>query len=135
MALWGVTAACILIGYKPPKRHTRYDHLSLAQKIKALDLPGVSLFAAGLTLFLVGLNLGGGLFPWTDKKVLTTLVVGIVSLVGFGVYECLATKTGMVHHNLFRGGRSFGSAFATFLALIFIEGIMLFAYIIFYPVL
>lgn len=135
MALWGATAVCIFLGYRPSKRHTRYDHLSFARKIKALDFPGASLFAAGLTLFLVGLNLGGGLFRWTNKKVLATLIVGIVLLVGFGVYECRATKTGMLHHDLFRGGRSFGSAFATFLALIFIEGIMLFAYIIFYPLL
>ena len=135
MALWGLTALFIFIGYRPPKRHTRYDHLSLTQKMITLDLPGAFTFAAGLTLFLVGLSLGGGLFPWTNVRVLAPLIVGPACLMGFGVYEWRGTKTGMANHDLFRGGRSFGGAFAIFLLLIFIEGIMLFAYTIFYPVL
>lgn len=105
------------------------------QKIGALDLPGVFLFAAGLTLFLVGLNLGGGLFEWTDRRVLATLIVGIITLFGFGFYEWLGTKTGMAHHDMFRGAKGRGVSYAIFIGLIFIEGIQLFAYIIFYPVL
>lgn len=135
MGLWGGTAVCIFFGYQPPKRHTLYDHLSLPQKIASLDLPGGFLFTAGLTLFLVGLNLGGGLYHWTNAKVLATLISGICLLLCFGGYEWLGTRVGMANHDLFRGGRKNGVAFITFLALIFIEGIMLFAYIIFYPVL
>ena len=135
MALWGVTAVCITVGYRPPKRHTRYDHLTLVQKVMALDLVGVGIFASGLTLFLVGLNLGGGLFAWTNAKVLATLIVGIVTLIAFIIYEWKGTRTGMAHHDLFRHGRNGGRQYAIFLALIFIEGIMLFAFIIFYPVL
>lgn len=43
MALWGTTVLGIVIGYRPPKRHTALDHLSLAQKIARLDLPGIGL--------------------------------------------------------------------------------------------
>ncbi|CAM1503636.1 Fc.00g012270.m01.CDS01 [Cosmosporella sp. VM-42] len=135
MALWGATAVCITVGYRPPKRHTLYDNLSLVQKLMALDLVGVGLFASGLTLFLVGLNLGGGLFAWTNAKVLATLIVGIVTLIAFILYEWKGTRTGMAHHDLFRHGRNNGRQYAIFLALIFIEGIMLFAFIIFYPAL
>ncbi len=135
MALWGTTAICIFVGYKPPKRHTRYDHLSFTQKIMALDLPGAGIFAVGLTLFLTGLNLGGGLFTWTDARVLATLIVGIVAILGFFAYEWKGTSTGMINHDLFRGKKGNGSTLSAFLALIFIEGIMLFSYIIFYPVL
>ena len=135
MALWGLTSLCIFVGYRPPKRHTLYDHLSFLQKVLTLDLVGVFLFAAGLTLFLAGLNLGGGLFAWTDVRVLVLLVVGLVILLCFGAYEWRATQTGMAHHDLFRGGRQGGITFIIFLILIFIEGIMLFAYIIFYPTL
>ncbi|KAK1054192.1 hypothetical protein LTR74_016011 [Friedmanniomyces endolithicus] len=135
MALWGLTAFGIFVGYRPPKRHTAYDHLSLAQKIRALDLPGVSLFAAGLTMFLVGLGLGWGLFSWTNVRVLVTLILGLVTLIAFAIYEWLGIKTGMAHHDLFRGGWRVGGTFSIFLALIFIEGVMLFSYVIFYPVL
>lgn len=135
MGMWGATAICIFIGYRPRKRHTVYDNLSLAQKIKALDLIGVGLFASGLTLFLVGLNLGGGLFTWTNSKVLATLIVGIVTLLAFIVYEWKGTKVGIAHHSLFHNGIAAGRTFAIFLALVFIEGIMLFAFVIFYPVL
>jgi len=135
MALWGATAIGLFIGYKPPKRHTRLDHLSFLQKLGRLDLPGFSLLTAGLTLFLVGLNLGGGIFTWTAVQVLATLIIGIVVLAAFFVYEWKFTKTGILHHDLFRGGRARGRTFAICVGLIFIEGILLFSYVIFYPVL
>ncbi len=43
MALWGVTVVGIVIGYRPPKRHTRLDNLTLVQKIGRLDIPGMLL--------------------------------------------------------------------------------------------
>ncbi|OAQ78164.1 siderophore iron transporter [Purpureocillium lilacinum] len=135
MALWGATAICIFVGYRPLKRHTVYDNFTLSQKLMALDIIGVGLFTAGLTLFLVGLNLGGGLYLWTNAKVLVTLVVGLVTLLAFIGYEWKGTKTGMAHHDLFRAGPNAGRVFGIFLGLIFVEGIMLFAFVIFYPVL
>jgi hypothetical protein len=135
MALWGVTSIGIFVGYRPPKRHTRYDHLSFWQKLGRLDLPGTGLLTAGLTLFLTGLNLGGGIFSWSDTPVLATMVVGIVVLIAFGVYEWKLTRTGILHHDLFRGGKNKGRTFAICVGLIFIEGILLFAYVIFYPTL
>lgn len=125
----------LFVGYKPPKRHTRLDHLSLWQKIGRLDLPGCGLLTSGLTLFLTGLNLGGGIFAWTTAPVLATLIVGAVILIAFGVYELKFTETGILHHDLFRDGKDRGRTFAICVGLIFIEGILLFAYVIFYPVL
>ena len=135
MALWGVSAIGLFVGYRPPKRHTRLDHLSFLQKLARLDLPGCGLLTAGLTLFLTGLNLGGGIFAWASATVLATLIVGIVILLAFGIYEWKFTKTGILHHDLFRGGKDGGRTFALCVGLIFIEGILLFAYVIFYPTL
>ena len=135
MALWGVTAIGIFFGYRPPVRHTRLDHLSLFQKIKALDLIGFALLSAGLALFLTGLNLGGGLYGWTDSQVLGPLVSGIVVLISFFLFEWKGTKTGILHHDLFAGGKEKGRTFSICAGLLFIEGIMLFSIIIFYPVL
>ena len=135
MALWGTTAIFIFVGYRPPKRHTRLDHLTLWQKIGRLDLPGCGLLTAGLTLFLTGLNLGGGIFGWSAAQVLGPLIVGIATLIAFGIYEWRFTKIGILHHDLFRGGKAQGRTFAICVGLIFLEGILLFSYVIFYPVL
>lgn len=135
MALWGATAICIQVGYRPLKRYTEYDDQPLSQKIKALDLVGVGLFTAGLTLFLVGLGLGGELNTWTDVRVLATLLIGIVTLLGFFLHEWKGTKRGIAHHDLFRGVKNAGRTFALFVSLIFIEGVLLFSFLVYYPVL
>ena len=134
MGVWIATLAGVVVGYRPPKRHTRLDHLSWLQKVGHLDLVGFSLLTPGLTLLLVGLNLGGGLYSWTNARVLGTLIAGIVILTAFGLYEWKGTSTGIMHHDLFRGGKDSGRNFAICQLLIFIEGIMLFSIVIFYPV-
>lgn len=135
MGLWGGSGLGILIGYRPPKRHTRLDHLSFKDKLGHLDHMGFGLFAAGLSLFLVGLSLGSGRYAWTSAKVLSTLVTGIVILLAFGLYEWKGTSKGFLHHDLFRGGDGMGRTFALTVWLIFAEGILLFSYVIFYPIL
>ena len=135
MAIWGATAILIFGGYQPPKRHTRYDHLSWFQKLRSLDLPGFLLLTVGLSLFLAGLNLGGGLYAWTNVRVLATLIIGLVVLIAFALYEWLGTKEGILHHDLFRGGKNAGQTFSICVGLIFVEGVMLFSYVIFYPTL
>ncbi|KEF57513.1 uncharacterized protein A1O9_05430 [Exophiala aquamarina CBS 119918] len=134
MGLWGASGAGILIGYRPPKRHSRLDHLQFWQKIQHLDLIGYGLFAAGLSLFLVGLSLGGGEYPWTNARTLGTLITGLVVLVCFGLYEWKGTSTGFLHHDLFRGEHGMGRTFAICVWLIFAEAILLFPYVVFYPV-
>jgi len=134
MGLWGLTAICIFVGYRPPKRHTRLDHLSIWKKLTHLDLPGIALLTIGLSLFLTGLNLGGGLYTWTNSRTLVTLVLGIVILIAFGLYEWKGTRTGVLHHDLFKGGKNKGRTFAICVGLIFVEGILLFSYIVFFPV-
>lgn len=135
MALWGVTSLGLFVGYTPPQRHTRHDHLTVWQKIGKLDLPGFAILTAGLTLFLVALNLGGGIHSWTSATVLSTLIVGLALIFMFGIYEWKFTSTGILHHDLFSGENTDGRTFVICILLIFIEGIMLFAYIIYYPVL
>ena len=93
-ALWGATALGIFGGYRPPKRHTDLDdYSSIWQKIGKLDLIGFALLTAGLALFLTGLNLGGGLYGWSDGHVLGTLISGLVILLCFAIYEWKGTKT------------------------------------------
>lgn len=130
--MWGATAAALFFGYRPPKRQVLTD-LTVWQKLRKLDLPGNALLTSGLTLFIVGLNLGGGQYSWTNAKTLVTLIVGGLTLIAFGVYEWKGTSTGILHHDLFRGGKSEGRTFAICVGLMFLEGIVVFSVIIFYP--
>ena len=75
------------------------------------------------------------MYSWTNARTLTTLTIGIVGLIAFITYEWLATETGILHHDFFRGGKHTGRTFAICLGLIAVEGIMLFAFVIFYPIL
>lgn len=134
MGVWCITALGIFAGYRPPKRHTRLEHLSFFQKLQQLDLPGFALLTIGLTLFLTALNLGGALYSWTNARVLSTLVIGLVVLVIFGIWEWKGTSTGILDHKMFQGGKAAGRTFALCLGLMFIEGIMIFSYVIFYPI-
>ncbi|RMX84337.1 hypothetical protein D0869_04652 [Hortaea werneckii] len=116
MALWGATALGIL-------------------KLRHLDLPGFFLLTSGLTLFLVSPNLGGNAYAWSSAHVLATLIIGLAILVAFGFYEIKGTSTGILHHELFRGGSHRGRTFGLCVLLIFIEGILLFSFIVYYPAL
>lgn len=130
--LWAASSLGILLGYRPPNRHTKLDHLSLFQKLGHLDLAGCTFLTIGLALFLTGLNLGGGLYSWTNARTLSTLIIGITFLIAFSLYEWKGTKTGFLHHDLFRGPLS--RVFTTCIALIFIEGVMVFTFIVFFPI-
>ncbi|KIX02766.1 uncharacterized protein Z518_08708 [Rhinocladiella mackenziei CBS 650.93] len=134
-ALWGATTIVIFVGYRPPKRHGNFDHLSFWAKIGHLDLIGCGLLTAGLTLFITGASLGGGLYSWTNARTLSTLIIGIIALIAFGIYEWKGTETGILHHDLFRGGRNKGRTFAICVGLLFLEAIMIFGFGLFYPIL
>ncbi|OQU98702.1 hypothetical protein CLAIMM_04446 [Cladophialophora immunda] len=133
MAMWIVTLVGITVGYRPPKRHTAVESLPLGKKILSLDLPGCGLITIGLTFLLAGLTLGGGLYSWSNARTVVTLVLGCVGIVAFGLYEWKGTTTGILHHDMFRGGKSKGRTFILCCTLVLIEGVLIFAYSIFYP--
>ena len=102
--------------------------------IRQLDLIGCGLLLIGLTLFLTGASLGGGQYTWTDARTLSTLCIGVVGLIAFGLYEWKGTATGIVHHDLFRGDKGHAKTFVLCVILIFIEGLSIFAFALFYPI-
>lgn len=55
-------------------------------------------------------------------------------LIAFGMYEWKGTKTGILHHDLFRGGPNKGRTFALCVALIFMEAVMIFGFALFSPI-
>jgi len=73
--------------YHPPTFAMLHVNKSKWQQVKSLDYGGLVLLLGGLVIFLLGLNWGGSLYPWASGHVIATLVVGLLSLVGFVVYE------------------------------------------------
>ncbi|KAF2119557.1 fungal trichothecene efflux pump [Lophiotrema nucula] len=74
--------------YHPPT----YEMLHIGGKsklkqLKTLDWVGIFLFTTGLVVFLIGLNWGGGSYPWKSGHVLGALFAGFFTLVIFCFWE------------------------------------------------
>jgi hypothetical protein len=124
--LWLFAGVGVLVGYRPPPRHTRHDGLSLRKKLALIDFAGAALISAGLVLVLVGISLGGE--NWSDVRVYVTIPIGALLLVLFVLYEWRGTTTGMLSHAMFRPGRGGGLTFYIAVFLLFVEGMSLFAF-------
>lgn len=118
VALWNLVGFIGLVFcYKPPPRHN-VDGLSTGEIIKRIDFVGAFLSIGGVTIFLVGLQAGGYEYPWTSSVVLPPLIIGIVMILLFPVWEVYGAKHPMVPWAIFRGQRVVALA----LAIVFIGG-------------
>ncbi|KAL4981914.1 major facilitator superfamily domain-containing protein [Aspergillus falconensis] len=118
--LSGLTFILVASFYHPAPRPNP-DKLSVMTRIFKIDWIGVFLATAGITLFLVGLESGGNPTPWVPGRVLACILVGGFCMVGFGLWEWLATKNGIVAHSLFTD-----ATYPICLVLNFVSGIVLF---------
>lgn len=100
-----------------------------------LDLPGSGLLVTGLTLLLVGLTLGGGIYSWTSATTLSTIIVGAFFCIAFGIYEWKVTKQGIIHHKIFVLGSRYTRTFVASCILFAVEAALIFAFSVFYPIL
>lgn len=75
--------------YHPPSFSTKRgsDGRTRMDLFKSFDWIGLFMFIAGCTLFIVGVNWGGSLYPWTSATTLAPLIIGLLLLVALGVYE------------------------------------------------
>ncbi|CAG8898848.1 unnamed protein product [Penicillium egyptiacum] len=73
--------------YHPPSFHMLHRHKTVKQMLREFDFVGLVLFSAGMTLFLIGLNWGGSIYPWKSGQVLGTLLSGVVILAICIAYE------------------------------------------------
>lgn len=90
----GITIILYQFLYHPPTyRQLHVNGKTKWQAFKELDFIGIFLFIAGCVLFLIGLSWGGQVYPWTSAHVLATMIVGILTLIGFGLYEQYLCKT------------------------------------------
>lgn len=84
-AFHGVTVLMLIFFYHPPRR-TDYPKMTIKEIIWSCDPIGAIIFVSGATLTLLALDWTGGTYEWHDAHVIAPLVVGIVLLIGFGLY-------------------------------------------------
>ncbi|KAH7413987.1 major facilitator superfamily domain-containing protein [Phaeosphaeria sp. MPI-PUGE-AT-0046c] len=104
--LHGATSLGFLAFYWPKKR-TEYPRMSFMEIVWACDPIGSFMFIAGATLMLLALNWAGGAYHWSDPHVCANLVVGIVLILAFCVYEWKGRSDGIVAHVFFSNGPNF----------------------------
>jgi hypothetical protein len=108
----GVTTIGLAIFYHP-HNHARAQGYSKKAILAKIDYIGGALSIVGLTLLLVALQSGGYTHPWKSAYCLATLIVGIVCILGFVVWEAKFARYPMVPGELFKGQRIVALAYAT----------------------
>ncbi|KUL84849.1 hypothetical protein ZTR_08202 [Talaromyces verruculosus] len=67
--------------------HLKPIEKSMWSRLASLDWVGLVLFAIGITVFALPLSWGGAMYPWSSWRTIVPLVIGIVVLSVFAVYE------------------------------------------------
>ncbi|KAL3474480.1 major facilitator superfamily domain-containing protein [Aspergillus californicus] len=104
-----------------PQDRPNPEGLPKLRRVLGIDWVGVLLVTAGLTMLLVALHYGGNPDRWDSAKVLATLILGIVCLFTFAVWEWKGTSEGLLRHDLFEHRN-----YATTLLAIFTAGMVFF---------
>ncbi|KAF2165420.1 hypothetical protein M409DRAFT_55818 [Zasmidium cellare ATCC 36951] len=103
--------------------------ISTREVLRRIDYVGALLSIGGISLFLVALGSGGYTHSWDSAYVLATLLVGIVLILAFVVWEWKGAKYPMVPSQLFSNNTIVWRAFVT----AFIAGMNLYSLLNFFP--
>lgn len=121
-----IAVAIVLI---PPFLKLQTLTQPLKVKLKEVDWLGISLFLAGMTLFVLGITWGGALYSWQSWKTLLPLILGTTLLIAFAAWEGLTTKEPMIPYRLFKTRTSAFSLLGAFL-----HGIIVFGVLFYLPI-
>ncbi|KAH7406344.1 fungal trichothecene efflux pump [Phaeosphaeria sp. MPI-PUGE-AT-0046c] len=114
--------------YHPPPR-VNSQGMSKKQVLAEIDYLGGFLSVAGMLLFMMGMQWGGYQYPWTSAHVLAPLILGVVFLVAFVVWEAYGAKHPMFPKRLRQEPRILGLT----LVITFISGANFFSILMFWP--
>ncbi|ENH72587.1 hypothetical protein FOC1_g10013244 [Fusarium oxysporum f. sp. cubense race 1] len=66
----------------------QYDRTqSTMDKLRRIDYIGNAILIASSVSILIALTWAGPVYPWSDARILAPLIIGLVGLVGFVIYE------------------------------------------------
>ncbi|CAK7204997.1 hypothetical protein SEUCBS139899_007760 [Sporothrix eucalyptigena] len=100
----GVSFVLFAVCYFPPGfRELQGGRMSRRAILKRIDYGGFILYAGGLVCLLLALSWGGSKHPWNSATIISMLVVGVVVLVIFALYEIyMPLSTPLLPMNLFK---------------------------------
>ncbi|KAH9904968.1 MFS general substrate transporter [Xylariomycetidae sp. FL2044] len=100
---------------------------SLMSRVRRLDWIGMLLFTVGSTIFALPLSWGGSLYPWSSFRTILPLVLGVVILFIFGVYEATPAEP-VIPYRLFHSRTSIATLFGGLL-----HGLILYPLLLYVP--
>ena len=74
----GLSVLCWYFFYHPPTFKMLHRRTAAVELLKRFDWLGLLLFTGSLLIFLLGLNWGGSVYPWSSGEVVGVLVGGAV---------------------------------------------------------
>uniref|UniRef100_A0A0B7K2X7 Major facilitator superfamily (MFS) profile domain-containing protein n=1 Tax=Bionectria ochroleuca TaxID=29856 RepID=A0A0B7K2X7_BIOOC len=99
----GTSLVLFFVCYFPPDFDQLSQGTSKKDQLKNIDVVGFLLYGGGLVCLLLALTWGGRQYTWGSAQVVATLVIGIVVLVSFVLYEIyMAPRSPLVPMNLFK---------------------------------
>lgn len=123
-----IATAGIVLTYFPVPHHKLHGKTKL-QILSKIDWMGGFLSISGLTIFLVALQAGGYSHPWKSAYVLCTLIIGLLLIIAFVVWEVKFAKHPMVPHALFEGQNVVAMTFL----IAFVGGMNFYSLLNFFP--
>ncbi|KAH0829233.1 putative major facilitator superfamily transporter [Fonsecaea pedrosoi] len=128
--IWnGVVFLGLLTTYFP-KAHPRLEGMSKQQILKRIDYLGAILSVVGITLFLVALQSGGYTHPWASGYVLAQLIIGILLIIAWVIWEWKYAPHPMIPRELYQGQRVVALTFLV----AFVAGFDFYSLINFFPI-
>ncbi|KAJ9623525.1 hypothetical protein H2203_005787 [Taxawa tesnikishii (nom. ined.)] len=109
--------AMTAIFYFPPPR-VNSQGLSRKETLSQIDYVGGLLSVSGMLLFMMGLQWGGYQYPWSSAHVLAPLILGVILIVSFFLWETYGAKPRIL---------------ALTLVITFISGANFFSILMFWP--
>ena len=108
----GITGIGLAVFYHP-RNHARSQGYTKKAILEKIDYVGGFPSIVGLTLPLVALQTGGYTHPWKSVYCLSTLIIGIVLIATWIIWEAKFAKYPMVPGAVFKGQRIVALAYTT----------------------
>lgn len=129
--IWNAIFFVGIAAFYFPTSQTRGHGKSTKEILARIDFVGAFLSIVGLVLFLVAMQAGGYSHPWSSAYVLCQLIIGLLLIGAFVVWEWKFAKYPMVPHEMFQGQTVVGNAYG----IAFVAGMNFFALLNFFPIL
>ncbi|KUI64662.1 hypothetical protein VM1G_00775 [Cytospora mali] len=128
-ALWALIGLILTaIFYFPPPR-VNTDTISRLEILRRTDIIGGFLSISGMILFMAGMQWGGYNYPWTSAHTLVPLLLGVVLLILFIIWEGWFAEYPMFPKRIIQSPR----ILTLTLIITFISGANFFSLLMFWP--